>query len=113
MKPEIKSNEEVIMSWIHGNPCEGKNLKTDGSNLYSYGLKIGYTKGETGKKFVYGYKGRFSVSTTTTNHVRTALRLLGVEDGDAIIPPGGFGELAARGEIREKIRNRSRPDIYR
>lgn len=118
IKMKIRSNEEVIKSWIDGKPAEGRNLRTDGNGLHSFGLKIGFTVQEDDiesdtMKYVYGYKGEFFISNATSKHVRSALKMLGLKDGESIIPPGGLRQRIACGEIREKIRNRSRPDMYR
>ena len=67
----------------------------------------------TGMKYVYGYKGEFFISNATSKHVRSAIKMLGLKDGESIIPPGGLRRSIAYGEIREKIRDRSRPDMYR
>lgn len=88
----IKTNEEVIKSWIEGKQDEGKSLKTDGKDLFSSELKIGYTvqedKVEHGTmKRVYGYIGEFFVSDTTSKHVRMALRMTGLKDSNVMIPP--------------------------
>ena len=41
------------------------SVHTDGMNLYSYDLKIGYTDGE-GNKILYEYSGDYGVSHTTS-----------------------------------------------
>ena len=67
-------NEDVVRAWVKGIPSSSGHIRTDGYNLFSYDLKIGYTVRD--KKIVYGYTaghGRF-ISKTTSRHVRTALQ---------------------------------------
>ena len=114
----IKTNEDIIKSWMEGKLSEGKGLKTNGNDLFSFGLKIGYTVQEDDvgygtMKRVYGYTGEFFVSNTTSKHVRMALKMIGLKEDNASIPPDGLKQRVANAEIREKIRNRSRPDMYR
>jgi hypothetical protein len=68
-------NELVIKMFINGMSSENKNMKTDGENLYSYNLKIGYT--ENGCKYVKDYTrtGGHFVSATTSRHIGIAKRL--------------------------------------
>ncbi len=63
---------DVAKHWGVGMPAWGSNINTDGKNLYSYDLLIGFT-GSDGGKFVYDYtaKGVFDTSTTS-KHVNAA-----------------------------------------
>jgi hypothetical protein len=74
-------NEQVAESWRKGEMAYSKNMSTDGLNLYSYGLKIGYTF--TGIKVLYLYmrEGRF-VSMTTSQHVG-----MGMSVADVVVHP--------------------------
>jgi len=65
-------NIDVIKSWKRGKPAKGSNLTTDGSDLYSYGLLIGRTKGKTSRKHAIDYTGENSYSKTTSRHVNYA-----------------------------------------
>ena len=38
-------NESVIIAWKNNEPAQGYSLSTDGHNLYSDRLKIGYSGG--------------------------------------------------------------------
>lgn len=93
----------VINNYIHGIHGKSKNISTDGENLYSNNLKIGYTY--NGIKYVYYYVHEYKISDITSRHVSQALKCLGLELSDGIIPPDGFGIDNLRDEIREK-RNR-------
>lgn len=46
------SQREVIIHWMLNRRAERHNMKTDGSNLYSYGTLIAGTY-KSGKKFVH------------------------------------------------------------
>lgn len=80
----MKTNEEVINSWIRGMPEFGKGIKTNGKDLFSSGFKIGIT-GDDKDKLVYNYKDEFFVSDTITRHVDLALKVLGLNAG--VKPP--------------------------
>ena len=65
---------DTLQAWKDGKPIKSRtNLTTDGKNLYSYRLLIGFTGGD-GKKILYLYQaptGNF-VSTTTSKHIGQA-----------------------------------------
>ena len=67
------TNIEVVRAWDRGRPGASRHLLTDGKNLYSYDLKIGFTR--KGQKVVKNYtaSGIF-VSMTTSQHVSLAKR---------------------------------------
>ena len=67
------NRHDVINAWIHGNPAKTTNLSTDGSNLFSYELVIGYTN-DLGQCFVLDYTSGCEafVSQTTSCHVGAA-----------------------------------------
>ena len=66
-------NDDVVACWKRGNRAQNRNMTTDGSNLFSYRLKIGYTD-ENGEKVVLDYTARSGnfYSTTTSRHVSLA-----------------------------------------
>ena len=69
------TNDSVISSWANSRTANSHtgNLRTDGSNLWSYNLLIGYTD-ERGRKVAKDYmasSGNF-YSRTTSNHVSKA-----------------------------------------
>lgn len=74
-------NYQVIRQWIRGFGAEnfGSNgeatLSTDGRDLYSYKLKIGYTT-EKGNKVVklYNAKSGNFKTRTTSKHVSMAVK---------------------------------------
>jgi len=72
----MRSNSNVVMSWLLGKKASNRNMSTDGKNLYSYKLKIGYTKELL--KYVYDYTGKDMVSRTTSRHVGIAKHLYAV-----------------------------------
>ena len=83
------NNHNVIKSWIRGFPAQNfgsegiTTLSTDGRDLFSYKLKIGYTT-EKGNKVVklYNAKGNNFKSMTTSRHVSMAT----VQADKTIIP---------------------------
>ena len=66
------SNSEVAEAWGNGRTATAANFFTDGSELYSYRLRIGETI--DGKKVLYDYtkKSGFFKSMTTSRHVGLA-----------------------------------------
>ena len=71
-------NEQVVMAWRAGRAASSStgNLSTDGKNLYSYNLVIGYTQPFEldGDKVAILYRGKDNVSQTTACHVGLACR---------------------------------------
>ena len=66
-------NDDVVNCWKRGNRGQNRNMSTDGYNLFSYKLKIGYTD-HNGQKVVLDYTaptGNF-YSRTTSSHVSLA-----------------------------------------
>lgn len=74
------TNRQVAQSWFNGQACKSSNgnLHTDGANLYSRDLRIGATLAN-GEKLVLGVRGEYSLSSSTSNHVRLALIAGGTE----------------------------------
>ena len=64
-------NKQVAQSFIDGISGRAGRLWTDGNDLFSYGLKIGETRGAQKVVFNYTRSGRFE-SQTTSRHVRLA-----------------------------------------
>ena len=69
------TNYDIITEWINNRVYSKRHkaLSTDGANLFSYALKIGYTN-EQGKKVAIDYTatGGYMRSTTTSKHVGLA-----------------------------------------
>ena len=66
-------NETVIKAWKNGETAQGVSLHTDGHNLYSDRLLIGYSGGsQRVTKRVIGYK---TVSKQVTRAVNLAEKL--------------------------------------
>ena len=63
------TNKQVAQLFISGNAARAGRLWTDGNDLFSYGLKIGETRGAQKVVFNYTRSGRF-YSQTTSKHVR-------------------------------------------
>jgi len=71
----MTDNNSVVRSWVRGYSADNgrSTLHTDGQNLYSYQLRIGYTD-KRGNKVVSLYNapnGSFR-SMTTSRHVSLA-----------------------------------------
>lgn len=69
------TNENVAKAWQYGNKAVNHtgSYHTDGDNLYSYSLRIGFTKGS--KKVLLDYTagaGHFRSMTTSGKHVSPA-----------------------------------------
>lgn len=79
------SNNNVAHRWALGLPAKSGTMSTDGQDIYSYLLKIGYTDGH-GKKIATRYQGLHSVSNTTSHHVSLVMRV-----SDIIHEPAGSG----------------------
>ena len=71
---KIMRNKDVVRCWSYSLPSGSDNLCTNGQDLFSYGIKIGYTSDN--KKIVYDYTVRngLIVSGVTLRHVRLALK---------------------------------------
>jgi hypothetical protein len=68
-------NNDVARAWSRSIPAKAGNLWTDGCNLYSYRLRIGYTEQNTGRKVVLTYRAPNAFhSVTTSKHVNLAAR---------------------------------------
>ena len=77
------TNREVIKKWSKGKSGKGVNLFTDGCDLYSYGLIIGFT-GDDRLKYVYNHTAHIDmdwlgnkvkshfISNTTSRHISLA-----------------------------------------
>ena len=66
-------NDDVVDCWKRGFRGQNRNMTTDGNNLFSYSLKIGYTD-DKGQKVALDYTaptGNF-YSRTTSKHVSLA-----------------------------------------
>ena len=67
-------NSEVADSWKNGKPANVANMRTDGTDLFSYNLKIGFTD-DKGRKVALKYSAPNNfISTSTSKHVCYARR---------------------------------------
>ena len=82
-----KANRGVAASWAAGVPCKSGSMSTDGLDIFSYLLKIGYTDGH-GKKIAIRFQGRHSVSNTTGRHVSLVIQV-----ADVTYDPAGVGRV--------------------
>ena len=67
------TNENVALNWYRNTPSRnhGDTMSTNGNDLYSYGLLIGFTT-KSGKKILLDYTaaaGHFRSMTTSTKHI--------------------------------------------
>lgn len=72
----MTTNKDVVDAWANNSQCNTQNMSTDGYNLYSYALKIGFTA--NGRKHVYNYMSPNYISNTTSHHVSLAKRVCDV-----------------------------------
>ena len=70
---KVVNNNDVILKWKQGQEARnGKHtLHTDGKDLYSYNLRIGFTT-PSGKKVAVEHRAPHFVSVTTSQHVGLA-----------------------------------------
>jgi len=61
------TNAGVVKAWLDGNVARSGTMHTDGTDVYSHGLKIGTTR--DGVKMVYDYRAKNTISMTTSNRV--------------------------------------------
>ena len=69
-------NRDVARAWSRGVPARTAHLSTDGGNLFSYGLRIGY-RNAAGDAVAIPYRAgtRWGFhSITTSRHVGLALQ---------------------------------------
>ena len=71
--PKSRSNKAVVYHWLNNRDHSSLNMSTDGNDLYSYAMIIGYTN-ETGEKVLKDRtaKNDWFVSSTTSCHVGLA-----------------------------------------
>jgi hypothetical protein len=69
------TNKAVAAAWGRGSRAAAENFRTDGTDLWSYNLHIGYTN-DDGVKILKDYRRR--VSVTTSRHCGHAARHAGV-----------------------------------
>ena len=80
--PCFTKNSDVINAWKNNERADGVSLHTDGVNLYSDRLLIGYSGGSRNHtKRVINYQ---TVSKSTTRHVNVA-KSMGIKP----VPPKG------------------------
>ena len=73
----MTDNYSVVHSWVRGYSADNgrATLHTDGNNLYSYRLRIGYTESNGDKVvFLYNAPNENFKSATTSKHVALASR---------------------------------------
>lgn len=67
------SNSDVAEMWGKGKKATGNRITSDGHNLYSYELRIGFTLSDN-RKVAVNYMGKNRYSMTTSHHVSYAKR---------------------------------------
>jgi len=95
---ERRNSEHVVDEWKRSNPCASGNLRTDGSNLFSYRTKIGFT--QNGSKVVIDFTketGKF-ISHTTSVHVNMAKNV-----ADKVVNPFQTEHIERGAHVRERI----------
>lgn len=66
-------NDDIVCSWKQGESAGYGALHTDGNDLYSYALKIGYTEDGVKHAIDYTSPGGTFYSVTTSTHVGLAI----------------------------------------
>lgn len=69
-------NSDVARSWVRGERAAAGNFSTDGTDLFSYNLRIATRSPYGMTVFDYTASGSF-ISVTTSKHVGLALRAAG------------------------------------
>jgi len=95
------TNENVALNWSLGNEAISTtgNYRTDGLNLYSYSVRIGFTT-VNGQKVLGDFTkrgGRFLSMTTSTKHVSPARSV-----ATAIFHPDDFDQDVKEGILVRK-----------
>lgn len=67
-----RTNDYVILRWMNDLPAKSFRMSTDGYDLYSYNLKIGYTDNLLKVALNYTAKGGIFYSMTTSTHCNKA-----------------------------------------
>ena len=69
-----QTNDHVVYSWMNSRPWRSLRMRTDGKDIYSYALKIGYTNDDKDEKVLLDYTaGALGYySQTTSTHVNKA-----------------------------------------
>ena len=73
-----KTNLQVVRSWAAGIPAVAGHLSTDGTDLFSYALKIGHNTGTSAVLADFTAGGGTYYSQTTSCHVGLARRVADV-----------------------------------
>ena len=73
-----KTNLQVVRAWASGQVASGGNLSTDGTDLFSYRLKIGHNTGSSAVLADFTAGGGAFHSQTTSCHVGLARRVADV-----------------------------------
>lgn len=96
-------NSEVIKAWHDGKKAGLSHLSTNGKDLYSYGLCIGF-RGEDGLRYVFNYTAHSDtdwrgdkvephfISNTTSKHVSMARG-----NAFAVQAPNNYGSWIRKG----------------
>jgi len=71
-------NSKVVDAWLSGEAASNASMRTDGVNLYSYQLRIGFKDDGSPTVFDYTASGVY-YSQTTSKHVGLAARQPGVK----------------------------------
>ncbi len=66
------TNREVAKNWGEGLKGESNTMRTDGYDLYSYDLKIGYSIDSDKRVILYLSQYNNFISQTTSKHVGLA-----------------------------------------
>ena len=73
-----KTNLQVVRAWASGQSANGGHLSTDGTDLFSYALKIGHNTGSSAVLADFTAGGGAFCSQTTSCHVGLARRVADV-----------------------------------
>ena len=73
-----KTNLQVVRAWASGRSANGGHLSTDGTDLFSYRLKIGHNTGSSAVLADFTAGGGSYYSQTTSCHVGLARRVADV-----------------------------------
>ena len=78
----MPTTQDIAILWKSGRQGKsGGSFSTDGADIYSYALKIGYTD-DQGNKVAIDYTGKHRYSATTSKHVSYAKRV-----ADKVVQP--------------------------
>lgn len=99
----MKTNSQVIESWVLGRVASGRNIFTDGYTIYSYGHHFPIARKLANGKIMYN----MSYYSSTTAHHQSDVRNAIIRNGwwDKVISCYSMDSAKNASEIRDRVFN--------